>query len=352
MIPGPKISVLLPNYNNRPFLEERIRSVTGQTFPDWELVVYDSHSDDGSWEFFRERAAEDPRIKLHQGPREGLYRAWNECISLARGEYICIAPADDTMDTRFLEEMARALDRHPECGIAHCKLTIIDGAGNPHPDREYLWDRFYNVLFFGDLINRKHIRRPPHDGILHCGTRSVYTSITQLLIRKSLFEEVGVFETGFGSVADFEWGMRASLVTGTVHVPEYLAFWRVHDAQATDRGYLYSLRFQRELVRMTARAFRSARSIRPDILKKIPVRALTYFYLKELLLLEIGKRNNGFMKNAIIIKWLLIHPAIAREYLLSLKYPGREFTAHFEQISFPRRLLTRFGFENQILVED
>jgi glycosyltransferase involved in cell wall biosynthesis len=81
----PRVSVLLPNYNNRHFLEEQMRSITGQTFRDWELIVYDGHSDDGSWEFFSECAAADPRIRLYQGPREGVYAAWNSCLSARAG---------------------------------------------------------------------------------------------------------------------------------------------------------------------------------------------------------------------------------------------------------------------------
>ena len=49
----PKVSILLPNLNNRRYLDERIDCILNQTFTDWELVIVDNYSDDGAWEFFR-----------------------------------------------------------------------------------------------------------------------------------------------------------------------------------------------------------------------------------------------------------------------------------------------------------
>ena len=59
----PKISILLPCFNAEPFLKERIDSILAQTFSDWEAIVLDSHSDDGSWEFFQSIASTDSRFR-------------------------------------------------------------------------------------------------------------------------------------------------------------------------------------------------------------------------------------------------------------------------------------------------
>jgi len=173
-----KVSILLPNFNNRPYLEERIRTIFGQTYSDWELIIVDNYSDDGAWEFFQELAKTDSRVRISQAPRQGMYANWNNCIRLARGEYVYIATSDDTMAPGFLEKMVTALDEYPECDLAHCKLKIIDENGKPHPTLN--WDKFYCTTYFGDIIEQKHIRLAPHDGLLHCGVKTVYTSITQL----------------------------------------------------------------------------------------------------------------------------------------------------------------------------
>ena len=226
------VSIILPNLNTPlPYLHARVASIIAQTYFKWECIVVDGFSDNGSWEYLQEVAAADQRFKTHQFKREGIYKAWNCGIALAKGTYVYIATSDDTMAPAFLEKMVHALDTYTECGIAHCCLTIIDENGSPSDKAN--WDEYYPGQYFKELLKKKHIRLAPHDGILHCGIKTVYTSITQLLIRKSVFEKVGDFLTTYGSIADFEWGMRSSLVCDVLHVPEYLATWRYYVGQAT-----------------------------------------------------------------------------------------------------------------------
>jgi Glycosyl transferase family 2 len=234
----PLVSILLPNLNNRPFLQERIQTIRNQTLADWELVVVDNHSEDGAWEFFQDLSRTDSRVTIRQAPREGMYANWNNCVRAARGHYVYIATSDDTMAANCLEKLMGALEAHPDCGLAHCPLKMIDGQG-----RE-AFDWWTNGSIFarssGELLARKHVRRAPFDGLLHLTGESVYVSITQLLIRRELFEEIGLFEPRWGSVGDFNWCMRAALVTNTVHVPDTWGGWRNHADQATAAASLGS----------------------------------------------------------------------------------------------------------------
>ena len=107
---APKVSVCVPCLNSRPFIAERLETILCQTVEDWELIVCDSYSDDGTWEALREFAG-DERVSLHQVPRQGLYAGWNECLKRARGEYVYIAPVDDTCAPDFLEKMVGRLGR-------------------------------------------------------------------------------------------------------------------------------------------------------------------------------------------------------------------------------------------------
>ena len=106
----PRVSICVPCLNSRPFVAERLQTILSQTLEDWELIVCDSYSDDGTWEALREFAG-DERISLYQVPREGLYAGWNECFERARGEYVYIAPVDDTCEPDILEKMVEALGR-------------------------------------------------------------------------------------------------------------------------------------------------------------------------------------------------------------------------------------------------
>lgn len=155
----PLVSICLPNLNARPFLEERFHTILGQTLQDWELFVYDSHSDDGSWELIQDFAKKDARIRILQGPREGPYPAWNECLRNTTGEYVYIATSDDTMAPEFLERMVTGLAAYPDCDLAHSPVVIVDDRGEaikdlPWPDVTAFADGI------GDLVSVPHPARP------------------------------------------------------------------------------------------------------------------------------------------------------------------------------------------------
>ena len=230
----PRVSICVPNLNTLPFLRERFDTIFSQTLGDWDLFVYDSHSDDGAWEFIQHLATRERRMRIAQGPREGPYPAWNECLRQTQGELVYIATSDDTMAPDFLEKMVAALDRHKDCELAHCPLVILDEHGTPVTNQS--WPE---CTVFGDgigeLAHKPHVRKAPHDGLLQLTGRHAYLSITQLLIRRSLFSRIGNFPDKWGSTSDFNWEMKAGLVANTVHVPDTWASWRVHSKQATLR---------------------------------------------------------------------------------------------------------------------
>ena len=231
----PTVSVLLPNLNHLQFLQERTDSILNQTLQDWELIVVDSYSTDGSWEFFETLAGQDRRVKISQAPK-GLYESWNRCLKQVTGDFVYIATSDDSMRPDALEKMVGALSEHPECEICDSQLDMVDQSGDSIPGIE---DRLLIYRYLGELKDKKHIRRRPHDGLVYLTANPVYTSITQILFRRSLLERVGLFKTNWGSKCDYEWGIRASLSTNTVYLPDKLSTWLRHDQQATAQKASY-----------------------------------------------------------------------------------------------------------------
>ena len=235
----PLVSICLPNFNGRAFLEERMATIMAQTFTDWELVVCDSHSDDGSWEFFQ-KFKSDPRIQLHQVPREGLYAGWNECLRRARGEYVYFAPSDDTVQPELLERLSSPLQRHPEISVAVCDYQTIDEAGRSlemplgNSPRQFL----------GEWMTKPCLRPRLTEFVLHCCFNTIWVTMTAILFRRSLLEKIGPFRTDRGSQADLEWTLRATLATDVAFVPGRFATWRVHGNQATPQ-HTYDWRFLR-----------------------------------------------------------------------------------------------------------
>jgi glycosyltransferase involved in cell wall biosynthesis len=252
------ISVVLPVRNHRQFIEERVTTILQQTVTNWECIVVDGCSDDGTWEWLQQATGTDKRFSLIQRKPNGIYDAWNFGIEQCKGKYIYIATSDDTMKPYCFERFLFFMQQHPECGMAHSLLEVIDEQGkpvNPNPWLNYLPQQFYK-----DQLLKLHVRKAPTDGILHSYLYSVYTSVTQLFISRKLFEQVGLFATNFGAKADFEWCMRASLFTNVLHIPEYLATWRTHDNQLTattafdfHKDYLHNASMVRSALQKTSK---------------------------------------------------------------------------------------------------
>jgi glycosyltransferase involved in cell wall biosynthesis len=245
---APKISILLPCLNARPFLEPRIDSLKAQVYSDWEAIVLDSGSSDGSWEFFKSIASADPRFRLYHVPREGVYAAINRGLQLATGELLHFATCDDTMSPEFLARMVAALGQCPDAGIAVCDVILINRKSDElsahdlagHLSRgaikRLLAHGNVGSAFPGEEVQQEINYRPaPHDCVMHFFGRSVYFSLTQLLVRTSLAKAADPFETTVGSVADFGWLLRLTSLTGTIHLPQKLATWRFHGDQLSIR---------------------------------------------------------------------------------------------------------------------
>jgi glycosyltransferase involved in cell wall biosynthesis len=245
---APKVSLLLPCLNARPYLGPRIDSLIAQVYSDWEAIVLDSGSSDGSWEFFKSIASADPRFRLYQVPREGVYAALNRGMQLATGELLHFATCDDTMSPEFLARMVEALGQRPDAGIAVCDVRLINRNGNElsaqdltgHLSRgaikRVLAHGNVGSAFPGEELQQEINYRPaPHDCLMHFLGRSVYFSLTQLVARVSVANAAGLFATTVGSVADFGWLLRLTNLTGTVHLPRKLAMWRFHGDQLSIR---------------------------------------------------------------------------------------------------------------------
>lgn len=336
----PIVSICLPNLNNRAFLGERLDTIRAQTLADWELVVSDNLSDDGAWEFLREAAGRDSRIHLAQAPREGMYANWNRCLSRARGRYVYIATSDDTMAPDCLAELVAALEARPECDLAQCCLHAIDDAGAVMAG----WWRLVGAArFLGADYLRPHLRRAPYDGVLHCGMHTIYHSITQVLIRTSAFAKTGPFPTGYGSGGDFCWGMRAGLLCDVVHVPKFLATWRIHTSQAS-AGYAETAAERALMARMVDAALASVPPGSPAA--RLPAGPLRFPYRYGQHRLEFAGARSPAGRMAALARLVFCDPGVALG-AARLVLAGQRRT--FDKAAYVRGLLRRFGLEDHFV---
>lgn len=260
----PKVSICLPNRNTQPFLKERLNSIFAQTYSNWELLVFDGFSDDGSWELINETIKGRANVTAWQGPRSAPPGCWNPCLQRATGKYVYIATSDDTMPPEFLEKMVDALDSRPDCDLAHTMLRVIDEDGN-ESDVTQWWRQ--NSLFSRSseaMLEQPHVRHPPLDGLLHLLGESVYISMTQLLIRKTLFARIGYFSQEWGTPADFLWDMNAGMVSKTIHVPDTWGGWRIRRGQATNIKEKRSTQYRAKIDGMIEAALNNAKASETD----------------------------------------------------------------------------------------
>ncbi len=112
------VSVCIPTYNGAAFLTEAIESVLSQSFRDFELLIVDDGSTDTTLDIAR--SFTDPRIAIYQNETQlGIPGNWNRCLSLARGEYICIFHQDDIMLPENLARKVEMLAADPTIAFVH-----------------------------------------------------------------------------------------------------------------------------------------------------------------------------------------------------------------------------------------
>lgn len=120
----PRLSVILPSYNGGDYLLLAVRSVIAQSFEDWELILLDDGSTDGSVKVIEQ--LDDPRIRiLSDGCNKGLAARLNQGIDLSRGSLIARMDADDVCYPRRFESQVRFLDTHPEIDLVGTQIAVF-----------------------------------------------------------------------------------------------------------------------------------------------------------------------------------------------------------------------------------
>ena len=129
MPPSPIVSVVIPSYQQRDFIVAAVESVLAQEEVDYELIIADHSSDDGTWEKLN-AYADHPRVRLSRtASGGGAPRNWNEVTRLARGTFIKLLPGDDTILPGTLARQAAILQSDPKRVLTAGKRDVIDARG-------------------------------------------------------------------------------------------------------------------------------------------------------------------------------------------------------------------------------
>jgi teichuronic acid biosynthesis glycosyltransferase TuaG len=130
MSAAPTVSIILPVYNGERFIAAAIESVRQQSLADWELLIVDDGSTDGTAALVQAQAA-DPRLTIIQQPNQGPAPARNRAIARATAPYVAFLDADDVWFPGYLEAVTTTLASHPEAVLAFTGWQHIDVAGCP-----------------------------------------------------------------------------------------------------------------------------------------------------------------------------------------------------------------------------
>ncbi|MGZ3493159.1 MAG: glycosyltransferase family 2 protein [Thermodesulfobacteriota bacterium] len=199
---GPLISVIIPNWNGKHFLVECIDSLKDQTFRDFETILVDNGSTDGSAEFAEERYGGFIRV-IRNKKNLGFTGGNNVGIEAARGEYIVLLNNDTWAEPTWLQELAKATSFNRPIGMWASKVCSY-----------YKRDQIEGV---GELIYWDGLCRSKGQYELE---RGQYNEIEEIffppgcggMYRRSVFGEVGLFDEDFFAYADdAEIGIRARL---------------------------------------------------------------------------------------------------------------------------------------------
>lgn len=230
---SPLVSICVPNLNMRPWLEERMETLLAQTLTDWEIIVCDSYSTDGSWEFFQKFKG-DPRVRLYQVPREGIYAGWNECLRRAQGRHVYFATSDDTARPELLERLVKPLERLPELQVAVCDFQRIGADGRELEDDVRLAEI---RKFLGEWLQVPSIRNGRAEFLIQASLGTTWHTMTSVMFRRTLIDRIGMFRTDCGSYADSDWSLRAQLASDIAYVPGRLATWRFYQGQGSPHRF-------------------------------------------------------------------------------------------------------------------
>jgi glycosyltransferase involved in cell wall biosynthesis len=188
----PRLTIGLPVYNGEKYLGEAIDALLGQSYEDFELIISDNASTDGTAEICQRSAQKDARVRYIRQPKNiGLAPNHNVVVEQARGELFKWAANDDLYARELIERCVEALDEHPDVVLAHCWTARIDGSGAVIRAYEYPLstssprapERFRSLLFDsgGDddygVIRTEVLRRTAMQESYHHADRTIVAEL-------------------------------------------------------------------------------------------------------------------------------------------------------------------------------
>ncbi|MER5173778.1 glycosyltransferase [Thioclava kandeliae] len=219
----PKLTVVMPVFNAGSFLAAALEGVLAQSFKNFELLVHDDGSEDGSLEVLRDYATRDSRIIVSSGNNQGVSAVSNRLVSKARGELIARMDADDICLPERFSRQVSYFESHPDVVVLGGACLLMDEFGRKisttAPPRDH------------ETIDEMHLR-----GLCAVDQPTV-------MFRKNAFLNVGGYDETYPTSEDLELWLRMAEIGRIENLSDVLLKYRIHSKslsgakQAEQREY-------------------------------------------------------------------------------------------------------------------
>lgn len=230
MSQNPTVSICLPVYNGEKFLAQAIESVVQQSYRDFELLIIDDCSTDGSFEIIEQFRGSDNRIRYIKNAQNlGLFNNYNECIKQATGQYIKLFAQDDIFHPNILERMVDVLQKRPEVALVSCTKGWVGEHGERiEPGNEMA----LRTLRPFDVDTQK----PAEEAILDSFQRFVnWLGEPSTVMFRNEHKSTG-FDVRFRQIGDLEYWYRILQNGDYYFLSDELCRFRKHAGSTTNRN--------------------------------------------------------------------------------------------------------------------
>lgn len=240
----PFISICIPVYNGAAYLRECLDSCFSQDYANFEVLVCDDGSSDGSLELIQTYQNKFPQLRFYKNEKNlGLVGNWNRCVELAKGEWIKFVFQDDYIRKDCLSEFVKQIKPDTQLLVSKRHFVLPDNA-----DVEIKTYYSSTVRTLENTCGTKAFypaKEISGAAMKHIGMNFI-AEPSLSLFRKSALNTVGAFQPLLKQICDLEFMLRLASCFGVSYIAEDLCFFRIHKASTTNTNVstnYFELRF-------------------------------------------------------------------------------------------------------------
>ena len=204
----PTVTVVIPSYNSMRYIAETMETVLNQTYRDFEVLVVNDGSTDDTPNWVERLSEKEPKVRMVSQANQGLAGARCTGVTNAKGKYVAFIDDDDLWELTKLEKQVNSLESNPEAGVCYTWTALADSEGKP-TGRVIASEAEGNVWTKMTEMN-----------IVCCGSTP--------MIRRSCFDEVGLFDREVSPSDDWDMWWRISAKYPFTLIKEPLILYRQH----------------------------------------------------------------------------------------------------------------------------